>query len=391
MAYRKFAADYLFTGYEMLGRNAVLITDETGRVYDIANEVNISDGIERYNGIITPGFINCHCHLELSHMKDVVPSGSGMVDFLLTVMQQRSAPEQTIQEAIIYQEQYMRQKGIVAVGDICNTIHTVPVKGLSSIYFHNFIEATGIIESSAGERFQQAEEVYRVFEKEFGACSIVPHAPYSVSDRLMKLINDRLPNTILSIHNQESESESELFLKASGDMLRLYRELKIGGTHITTRKSNSFRHFAEQVTNDHSLILVHNVHTSLDDVQWAEANREHLPSLSWCFCPNANLYINGVLPDFSMFDKAGVKMVVGTDSIASNTQLNILEEIKTIQNNFPETDTEKLLRWATINGAEALQISNRYGSFEKGKQPGVVLIDGGTNTLLQGTVSRRIL
>jgi cytosine/adenosine deaminase-related metal-dependent hydrolase len=85
------------------------------------------------------------------------------------------------------------------------------------------------------------------------------------------------------------------------------------------------------------------------------------------------------------------KMVVGTDSLASNAQLDILEELKTLQTNFSALTTAELLRWATINGAEALRIDDRYGSFENGKQPGIVNIAGGTNETLDGANARRIL
>ncbi len=85
-------------------------------------------------------------------------------------------------------------------------------------------------------------------------------------------------------------------------------------------------------------------------------------------------------------------IVVGTDSLASNHQLNILEELKTISRNFPGIPLEKLLQWATINGAKALQADALFGSFEKGKQPGIVLIENVEGEKLSQTaVARRIL
>ena len=391
MAFRKFAADYLFTGHEMLGNDVVLITDTNGKVHDIVSASEASEGVERYNGIITPGFINCHCHLELSHLKGKVPLHTGMVRFLLTVMNDRNIAEAEIEEAILYEEAYMREKGIVAAGDICNTTHTINAKKTSSLYFHNFVEATGFAESSADLRFRQAKDVYTEFTKYFTATSIVPHAPYSVSDKLLKTIDEFDRFALLSIHNQESEAEAEFFAYATGGFLELYRQLNIDVRHLQPYGKTSFRHCVENIGSDHTLILVHNVHTSSEDLHWASTLRTTLPQLWWCLCPNANLFISNQLPDVTRLNNATKNIVIGTDSVASNTQLNILEELKTLQNNFPALSTELLLSWATINGAEALGIGSRYGSFEKGKKPGVVVIHGGTNKSLQGTVSRRVL
>ncbi|MEP7237885.1 MAG: amidohydrolase family protein, partial [Ferruginibacter sp.] len=111
-----------------------------------------------------------------------------------------------------------------------------------------------------------------------------------------------------------------------------------------------------------------------------------------CLCPNANLYISNILPDVKMLMQHTDNIVLGTDSLASNDQLSILEEIKTLQNNFEALNLETLLKWATSNGAQALQMHDRLGSFEKGKQPGLILIDAVENLKMNDNVSvRRIL
>jgi len=92
-------------------------------------------------------------------------------------------------------------------------------------------------------------------------------------------------------------------------------------------------------------------------------------------CPNANLYINDQLPAIDLFIKHNCEIVLGTDSLASNHHLSILEEIKTIRERFPNIAADQLLQWATINGAKALQIDKLLGSFEPGKQPGVILCE----------------
>ncbi|MEO7984286.1 MAG: amidohydrolase family protein, partial [Bacteroidota bacterium] len=125
-----------------------------------------------------------------------------------------------------------------------------------------------------------------------------------------------------------------------------------------------------------SLILVHNVYTKEEDVLFTKLPVVNC-QLSWCLCPNANQYISRQLPDIDLLIKQDCEIVLGTDSLASNHQLSILEEIKTIGKHFPHIATEKMLQWATSNGAKALQLDSLLGSFEKGKKPGVNLIDPG--------------
>lgn len=396
MHYRKFAADQMFTGKEMLDDKAVLITDARGKIIEIVSVAEAGEGLERFNGILCPGFINCHCHLELSHLRGTIPRGSGMVPFLLTVMNNRNFPQSVIQEAMKVAETYMRERGIAAVGDICNTDHSIGLKNSSDIHYHNFIEVAGFAENTAETRFSEANDLFQKFVATVGQsgknlkASIVPHAPYSVSEKLFGLITNNQQNALLTVHNQESEAETEMFRTGKGEFLDLYKSIGADMKKVKANKYSSLVATMKMISSGHSLILVHNVHTSEEDLEWIKSVNS-IPELFWCLCPNANIYINNKVPDVSLLQKYNCKIVIGTDSLASNLQLNVLEELKTLQENFPHLSTAVLLQLATVNGAEALRIQNLYGSFEKGKTPGIVSIDGGRNNLLTGTVAKRIL
>lgn len=392
MANRKFNAQQLFTGYAMLGPESVLITDENGIVEDIVMAADAGDGIEQFDGIVSPGFINCHCHLELSHMHGAVPRNTGMINFLLSVVNNRNAGEQNISDAIKAAEKYMKERGVVAVGDICNTSHSLEIKKAGGLYYHNFIEALGFSDINAEHCFDVAHKVYLKFRNEDPThnSSIVPHSPYSVSDSLFDLINSYEKGSLLSIHNQESVAETEFFATGKGELIELYDALGIDVTHFVPSNQSSLIRSIIKITGDHSVILVHNVNTTADDLDAIKRGR-NLPQLFWCLCPNANIYINGQLPDVILLRNFNCKMVVGTDSLASNAQLDILEELKTLQKNFSSLTTDELLRWATINGAEALRIDNQFGSFESGKQPGIVNIVGGKEGMLENSLAKRVL
>ncbi len=154
MAYLKFKADKLFDGYRFSDDNAVLITDEEGVIEAIVPIDQAGDDVQQLSGILSPGFINCHCHLELSHMKGLIPEGTGLVKFVLNVVQQRHFPDEEILQAIEKAEDEMLANGIVAVGDICNNALTVSQKTKGRLYYHNFIEASGFNPHIAQQRFQ---------------------------------------------------------------------------------------------------------------------------------------------------------------------------------------------------------------------------------------------
>jgi cytosine/adenosine deaminase-related metal-dependent hydrolase len=390
--YRKFSADHIFTGHELLQEH-VLITDVKGVVIDIINEKEAGDDVEELCGLLSPGFINCHCHLELSHMRGYIPRHTGLVNFVLKVVNERHFEEEEILSSIEEAEDEMWQNGIVAVGDICNNPLTIPQKIKKKLPYHNFIEASGFPPSVAESRFRRAVGFYDSYVAALPANSIVPHAPYSVSPEMFRIIDEFPGNDILTIHNQEIAAENEFFEKGDGDLLRMYAEMGIDTFFFKPSGKSSLQTFLPYFKKVQSLILVHNVFTSEKDMEFTRqpAVSDHL-SIYFCLCPNANLYISNALPDVKMLQEQGADIVLGTDSLASNDGLSILEEMKTLQKNFPGLELDVLLKWATINGAEALQMNRTLGSFEKGKQPGLVLITGIEKLrLTDRSFSRRIL
>ena len=385
--YRKFQADQIFTGYEILPGNHVLIADNTGVIIDIVDASKAGDNIETFNGLLSPGFINCHCHLELSHMKQLIPKHTGLVDFVFKIVNERNFNEEDVLAAIEKGENEMLQNGIVAVGDICNNEFTIRQKTKGILRYHNFIEASGFPPVVASTRFQRAIDFYNSYTASLPANSIAPHAPYSVSPEMFKMINDFPGNNILTIHNQEITDENKLFGKKEGDLLRMYEKMGIDISFFKPTGKSSLQTWLPYFTKKQSIILVHNMATSKADIGFVKQQTQNYQLQTFfCLCPNANLYISDILPDVNLFIDSQCNIVLGTDSLASNDQLNILEEIRTVQNNFPGLRLSMLLQWATINGAKALGIEKAYGSFEKGKKPGVVLIEQYEDgSLLQST------
>lgn len=394
MRYRKFKADFIFDGRKILEKGKVLITNEKGIIESIVNEAEAGDDVQIFRGLLSPGFINCHCHLELSHMKNVIESGTGLVDFLITVVGKRGFEKEIIAEALVAADAEMYENGIVAVGDVCNTADTLPVKLKSKINYYNFIETIGFTEERAAVLFERFQQLYSDFiTAGLLNTSIVPHAPYTISGVMFKLINDFSAGKIVSIHNQETRAENELYRENAGDFFRLYRHLNIDTAFFQAHSKSSLQSYLTLLNKAKALLLIHNTFTTQQDIDFAlRESKVNEQDLFWCFCPNANLYIENKFPDIELFAKSNCNIILGTDSYSSNQSLNILEEMKTLQKHFPFLETERLLQWATLNGATALEMDNIAGSFEKGKQPGIVLINHlQDKNLTADSAARRIL
>jgi aminodeoxyfutalosine deaminase len=375
MSYRKLKADYLFDGYKMCGADAVLICKQDGTIEGILDENQAGTEFERYTGLISPGFINCHCHLELSHLKGLIPENLGLVNFVLSVVNHRRLAEELIQSAIQAAESEMTAAGIVAVGDICNTVDTVTVKRSGKLNYYNFIELLGWSPDQAALRYKQGMETAAFFLDncpDENHLSMNPHAPYSVSEELWDLMIPGFAGKTITIHNQESAAENDFFKTGGGDLTAMYSRMKIDNSHFKAPGITSLSAYLNKLRTASDILLVHNTYTT--EIEITKAASFHR-QLYFCLCPQANKYIENRLPDIPAFLKQTNQIVLGTDSLASNRNLSILEEMKLIKQKFPSVPTSRMLIWATSNGASALSFGKNLGDFSKGKKPGIVLVE----------------
>lgn len=374
MQYLKYKAQQLFTGEEMLGNDFVLITQKNGIVEDIVSVENAGDDVQQLEGILLPGLVNTHCHIELSHLKNCIPQHTGLTNFILHIVQQRNASEETILQAIANAEAEMLQNGIVAVGDICNTAFSIQQKKNSQLKWYSFLEAAGWLPEVANKRFEQMQALENQFAQLDFPCAIVPHAAYSVSNDLWNLLQPQFAHKTISIHNQETIAEDELFINGTGQFLEMYATMNIHNQSFQSTNKSSVQSYFNKLSAATNTVLVHNTFTNSSDIQFVQntalANNQ---TAYFCLCPNANLYIENTLPNIELFRKNNAILTLGTDSLASNTTLNIIEEVKTIQQHFPTIPLAEILQWATLNGAKALGMEHELGSFTKGKKPGIVL------------------
>jgi cytosine/adenosine deaminase-related metal-dependent hydrolase len=375
--YRKFTASKVFNGFNILPLPHTLVMDEKGVVLDLME--GRDEDAQQVNGMLCPGFINAHGHLELSYLKGKIEEGTGIVPFVTEVLKNRKFPQEEIEQAISTAIAAMEASGIVAMGDICNTTHTAAAKRKSNIRFRNFLEVSGFVDDNAQQRIAEIKKLRNAFEDSY----IVPHAPYSVSASLMKLIADE-KEKFVSIHFRESEEEEKFFAGNASEFEKLYAQLGVNIQHFPKQKFSPLSWWLPLFDHSCNIISVHNTFITKEDIHNLKASGKRI---FFCVCINANQYIERKTPPVEMLMQSGFPLVLGTDSLASNHQLSIAMEAATVHKNFPHIPLEEILRWSTMNGAAALDFSD-LGSFEKGKQPGVVELEISGSGKLTGGATR---
>lgn len=391
---RYLSADYILPITSAPIQDGVIAIDENQKIVSIGTEADYKDSdIEKHHGVLMPGMVNTHCHLELSHMKGQCISGTTLIPFITDVVNKRDTDIAVVKSKIAEEDANMWQAGIQAVGDISNKADTAEQKSKSPIAYYTFVEMFDLLQETITD---SAIEQYRNAYKDqshdgLNKRSFVPHAPYSVSPGLFDFINKANPdNATISIHNQETMDEQLLFQDGSGLFKSFFAGFNLTIDDFEPIGKGSIYYVLNQMQAKRRNIFVHNTLTSEDDIK---AAHEWSNNVFWATCPNANLYIENRLPFYKNFLNQNARMTIGTDSIMSNWQLSVWEELKTIKKYQSYVPLTELLQWATINGAEALGYHKSMGSFEVGKSPGIVHVDiewNGENTDVSNSNVQRL-
>jgi cytosine/adenosine deaminase-related metal-dependent hydrolase len=378
---RKFSAQFIISGMGDVLEKGIIVVNDEGTITDIIDTRGVLTEIaslEFYNGVLVPGFVNAHCHLELSHLKGLFPEKTRLAGFLKRVDQHCRIEEEIVVEAARKADIEMWNNGISAVGDISNVKLSFPVKASSKIYYHTFIESLGFSPERAEKAFNWTISCLEEARALGLSASIVPHSPYSVSKDLFSKISEHAEkeNAILSMHSQESAAEDDLYQSGTGQIVtHLTENLLIDISSFIPSGKSALSTVLVWLPSQNNLLLIHNLCTTQEDIEMIRKVRL-LDKTFFVLCPNSNLYIEDRLPDITLFRNNHLRLCLGTDSLSSNKQLSILEEMKTIQNHFPTIPLKEIVSWATRNGAEALGITEWAGTIEVGKKPGINLISG---------------
>ena len=353
---RRIAAHYLIDRGRITPHPLVECDDE-GRIVRIGQWERLDNipQAEFYAGALTAGFVNAHCHLELSYLRGAIERGTGFGGFARAIGQVRG--NYTIaerQRALVAASERMWAEGVQAVADIINDDSSLEHKRQSPIRYHNFAELFGLrADVAAMNNLLTAPNT-----------TLTPHSTYSLQSEAFKAAAE---GEMLSIHFMESPDELALY-QGEGSLAAWYG--RMGWECDFLHYGSPAKRIVESLSRGQRLLLVHNCCVSEEDITLINSYFEK--PVAWVLCPRSNDYISGLKPPVELLLRHNAMICVGTDSLASNDSLSMLEELKM----FADTPLAQSLMWATINGARALGVEREMGSVEVGKRSGLVLIEG---------------
>ncbi|MEO1452027.1 MAG: amidohydrolase family protein, partial [Bacteroidota bacterium] len=343
----------------------VLETDGQGQVLALRPR-QAGDQPTLIEGVLTPGLVNAHCHLELSALKGQIPEGTGMTGFVSALFAGRGqisdeAAAQAVGEAL----DDAWKTGTVAIGDICNAALSISAKQQEKrVWTHSFIEILGLAEDRAEAIYATGEALAAQFAGL--SASLTAHAPYSMSPALLERIGEGTPGR-RSVHLLESEAERALFEEEKGDFLDFFEKFNL--PYQGFRSEHVLDHITRPFSDEEDMLWVHL--TEANPVELAALVRD-FPCSYFCLCPRSNYFIHRRYPNLERLLPYADRICLGTDSLASNHDLDMVAEMRTIQELRPEISLHTLLKWTSTQGAAALGKGEQLGHFVAGGSPGIM-------------------
>jgi len=338
---------------------------------------------------LLPGLVNAHTHLELSWMAGRVPRAASMVDWIRDLMRERSSGppggDEAIARSAMRAIEQAQASGTVLVGDVSNSLMTpglLAAMALDALIFH---ELLGFNPADPDALVRQAWARIDELRQTLGAgtrsglrgieFSVVPHAPYSVAPQLFTAIAAARRRTPLSVHLAESADEIEFLRTGGGAFRALLQDLGAWNRAWQPPQSDPVRYIESAGYFTPGSLVVHGVHLGIGAL-------ERLRELDAVVvtCPRSNEWVGGGLPPVSHFYASGVRVAIGTDSLASVESLSVFDELAAIRRIAPEVSAGSLLESATRIGAEALGRAADFGTLAPGKRLPIVAVAAPSGT-----------
>ena len=319
---------------------------------------------------ILPGLVNAHTHLELSWMRGQVPPAPTMPHWVEQLMTLRRTvdhdPVEPIREAIVE----ARAAGTALVGDITNTLAAYAPLADSELSAAIFRELLGFnTEDPRGLVAAAQAGIDALTPSVRLRPSIVPHAPYSVSPQLLRVIAEHAGDRPVSIHLGEPAEELEFLQTGGGAWRQLLAELKVWNDTWSPPACSPVEYVRRCGLLSQRLLAVHCVQLADNELRILAGAGATVVT-----CPRSNRWTGAGLPPIERFYASGVRVAVGTDSLASVEDLNLFAELSLMRALAPDVPARTLLASATTNGAEALGFGTEVGTIEPGKRAELIAV-----------------
>ena len=377
MAKNRIAASYVYTlETDMPIRNGYVEYDDDGTVVSVG-ACDDSYAGEIHDGALVPGFVNAHCHVELSHLHGKFVKGTGMAGFIDQINALRDWAGR--EKKVLLVQQWMDrmwERGVSAMADISNDDSSFDVKKAHDMYTRTFLEVFGSEPEMCDGVMAEVAALNELADAAGIDAAPTPHSCYTMSPQLLSASAAAgLERGYISYHSQESQEEEDLLMTGSGAMYE--NRVRAGMSTPPVTGESSLKYFidrlaaAKSAPYDEHILLVHNVCLRQDDI---DAARKVMKNVFWAVCPLSNIFIHNALPPIPLMRRNGLDIMVGTDSLSSNDDLDMVKELSCLHENFPEVPMSELLTWACVNGARFLGKEDELGRLSSGMKPGIVLV-----------------
>lgn len=363
----------LFNGWVALDRGRVVAVGRAGSSLPLAGDAPLLD-LGAF--AVLPALANAHTHLELSWMRGLVPRSSRFTEWVSSMLERRfsaAPPGESLREAINQAIAELHASGTGLVGDISNSLETVrPLRGsaLDGVVFHELLQFRAEGADDVLDRALRAQATHGSSGR--FPVSLAPHAPYSVSPRLFQGIRaaqGRTPFLPSSVHLAESPEEGMLVETGEGPWRTLLERLGAWDPAWMPSGATPVEYLDRMGVLDSRLLAVHAVQASADDL-----GRLAKRGVTVVTCPRSNAHVGVGDPPVGRFYRAGVRVAVGTDSLASNDDLNLFAELATMRRLAPDVPAAALLESATAIGATALGFEQSHGVIEPGRSAALIAV-----------------
>jgi cytosine/adenosine deaminase-related metal-dependent hydrolase len=349
---------------------------EDGRVVGLGTAQTLPDRAHELRDrgltseVILPGLVNAHTHLELSWMKGRVPPGDSMPAWAQRLIDLRLSESAGGEGPVLEAIADVRASGTALVGDVMNGPGTYALLAASPLFAAAFYELLGFNPAFATSLMAAAhQQLSELSQTDRVRLTIVPHAPYSVSPGMFQAIADAAGRRPVSVHVGESPDEIVFLKNGTGPWRSLLERLGAWNPHWIAPACGPVDYLERFGLVNDRLIAVHGV--QLTDPELA---RLAIAGATIVTCPRSNRWTGVGSPPVARFYASGVRVAIGTDSLASAPDLNLFYEMAVVRELAPGVPARAILRSATLDGAQALGFGNELGAIHPGARAELIAV-----------------
>ena len=333
-----------------------------------------AESVDYAGHILVPGLINCHTHLELSHLaslgRDAGPDAPGDIASWIRKLLAERVDAGISEETIFAAMQglaLLYRSGCSAVADIGNLPESRDISRDFKVNTQFFLEFMGM----SAEHEKEGLELLESMKEDSTLTMCTAHGPYATSPALIKALKKRALqfDHIFPVHVAESLDEVEFLRTGEGNIRSFLEERKVWDGSFAVPRMGPVKYLDSLEVLDEKTLCVHCVHVGEDEIDLLAARNAKV-----CLCPGSNRYMGvGKAPLACFLDK-GIKPAIGTDSLASNPGFSIWREMKILKEDHPGIDPQLIFQLATRNGAEILGLESQTGSLAPGCTAGFLAV-----------------